>query len=137
MRFKNRPSFKEIEKKLHHAKKALAEGKVSFGPNLDKLIDEFTEMKIGSSNEIWILLKDLLEEIKPDHYAGPHPPMLAIEPSIKNCELFIFIWPSKIKSRELYLKFAIKDECFYYISLHPSNRAKKKWNFVPNFTPRR
>ncbi len=135
MRFKNRPSYNETAKKISQAKKALRENQVSFGPNTGKLVDEFTQLKIGDTKEIWELLKDLLEEIEPSHYAGPHPPMLAIEPNIKGSELFIFIWQSKKMQKEMYLKFSIKGDHFFYISLHPSNRSKKCWNLVPNFSP--
>ncbi len=132
MKFKQRPGINELSHKLNQAKKALAEGKCFFGLNLDKLVDEFSELRINDAQEIWALIKGLLEEIAPEHYAGPHPPMRSVESGL-NSELFVFVWDSKKLKKNMYLKFAVKDEYFYYVSLHKSQKPEKCWKFVESF----
>jgi hypothetical protein len=132
MKWKQRPGINELQHKLQQARKAIAEGKHFFGPSLDKLVDEFIALNIGSAKEIWPLLKELIEELSPEHYAGPHPPMKSTEAAL-NCELFIFVWDSKKLKKPMYLKFCIKDDYLYYVSLHKSQKPKKVWKFVDNF----
>lgn len=137
MRYRNRPSYKEIEKKISQAKNAIQKNHAFFGSNLDKLIDEFSALKINHTEEIWPLLLTLFDEIKPEHYAGPHPPMISHEPSVLNCEVFIFVWKSQKLTKKMYLKCVVKEDCFYYLSLHASNKPEKCWRLVQSFTPRR
>lgn len=132
MSWKQRPGVHELQQKLLQAQKALSENKCAIGPNLDKLVDEFMDLKIGHTEEIWPLLKELIKEISPEHYAGPHPPMKSLESTL-NCELFIFVWQSHKMKMDMYLKFAIKDGYFYYVSLHRSQKTAKRWKFVDNF----
>ena len=113
MKWKQRPSVRELEIKLSEAKTCLAQKKFQFGPNVEKLVDDFIALKIDNAGEIWPLVQELLPEIKSEHYAGTHPPMRAIESNL-NCELFIFVWESKRMKQRMHLKFAIKDDCFYY-----------------------
>src|SRR5258708_7652928 len=108
MKWKQRPSHKELQNKILQAKQALSEKKYLFGPNLDKLVEEFMDLNIGNAEEIWSLINELIEEIKIDDYAGTHPPMKSLEPNL-NCELFVFVWDSKRMNRKMYLKFAIKE----------------------------
>ena len=133
MNWKQRPGINELQHKLTQARKAFSDGKYFFGPNVDKLVDDFAGLNIGHSMEIWPLLKELLDEIRPEHYAGPHPPMKSNEANL-NCELFVFVWDSKKLKKNMYLKFAIKDDCFYYVSLHKSQKPEKVWKFVDNFS---
>ncbi len=132
MSWKKRPGINELQGKLLQAKTALTEDRCHFGINVEKLVDDFIELNIDNAEEIWPLLKELLEEITPEYYAGPHPPMKSADTNL-NCELFIFVWNSKKMKKNMYLKFAIKDNYFYYISLHKSKKPDKCWKFVNNF----
>jgi hypothetical protein len=132
MNWKHRPSLHELQRKLTQARKALSSGKYYFGPNLDKLVEDFMGLNIGNAEDMWPLLRELLEEIQPENYAGPHPPMKSIFTGF-NCELFVFVWDSKKLKKNMYLKFAIKDEYFYYVSLHKSQKPEKCWKMVDNF----
>ncbi|MES2273501.1 MAG: hypothetical protein V4487_04865 [Chlamydiota bacterium] len=136
MTWKQRPGYKELLNKISQAKTAISEKRHLFGPQLEKLVDEFMELKIGNAQEIWPLILELLDEIKVENYAGTHPPIKSIENNL-NCELYIFVWDSKKTRSNMYLKFAIKNETFYYISLHKSNRPAKCWKFVDNFQRKR
>lgn len=119
-----RPTKREIDKKISAAKKALGEKRGYFAPISAKLIGEFIELNIGDAEEVWPLIIELLEEIAIDDYIGSRPPMRSYEPNIANCELFAFFWVSKKLQQEMYLKFAIKDGDFYYVSLHKSKKGK-------------
>jgi len=134
VRFKDRPSYSEISTKLYEAKMAIAENKHCFGPQLDKLVDEFIQLHIGDVSEIWSLVQVLLQEISPEDYAGPHPPMRCTESNASNQELLIFIWDSKKMRKRMYIKFAVHNQTFYYVSLHASQEKKKQWKLVPNFS---
>ena len=82
------------------------------------------DLETGDSEEVWPLILELLEEIEIDDYAGSHPPQRSYEPNIADCELFAFSWMSKKLQKEMYLKFALKDADFYYVSLHKSRKNK-------------
>ena len=80
------------------------------------------ELDIGDTEEVWPLIIELLEEIEIDDYTGSRPPMRSYEPNIANCELFAFSWLSRKLQQEMYLKFAVKEGDFYYVSLHKSRK---------------
>jgi len=55
----------EIETIIEQAKLALAQNKGLFDVRSEDIIDEFMELNIGDSKEMWKLLATLLNEIKP------------------------------------------------------------------------
>lgn len=119
-----RPSRREIDKRIVDAKRALSGDKCYF-TNPVKNLNELNKLEIGDSSEVWVLLIELVEEIEIEHYAGSHPPMKSYEPTINGCELYAFMWKSKKMGKEMYLKFSVKNECFYLVSLHVSTPIKK------------
>lgn len=121
MNWNDRPSRREIDKKISAAKKALSENRGYFA-NSPKIVGELMELEIGDSGEVWPLIIELLKEIEIDDYAGSRPPMRSYESSISNCELFAFSWLSRKLQHEMYLKFALKEGDFYYVSLHKSRK---------------
>lgn len=121
MDWNNRPSTHEIDKKIYAAKKALSEKRGYFA-NSSKIVGELMELDIGDTEEVWLLIIELLEEIEIDDYAGSRPPMRSYESSIANCELFAFSWMSRKLQQEMYLKFTVKEGDFYYVSLHKSRK---------------
>ncbi len=120
----NRPSAKEIDKRLCEAKEAL-KNKRAFFANLAKIVGELTKLEIGDSSEVWELISMLIDEIQLTDYAGAHPPQKSYEPSIAGCELWAFSWMSVKLKKQMYVKFAIKAGNFYYVSLHESKFVKK------------
>ncbi len=71
------------------------------------------------------LAKDLpavFREIKPAHYVGLRPPHKSYEEPILNLELFAFRWSSRLFGRDMYLKFAVKEEVLWIVSLHRDRR---------------
>ncbi len=121
MNWDSRPSKREIDKKISAAKKALSENRGYFA-NSSKIVGELMELDIGDTEEVWPLIIELLEEIEIEDYTGSRPPMRSYESNIANCELFAFSWLSRKLQQEMYLKFAVKEGDFYYVSLHKSRK---------------
>ncbi len=125
----NRPSYREINNRLLEAKVALQNRKVFFASS-DKVTDELLRLNIQETSEIWTLLLQLFDEIVVDDYVGGNPPEQSYETKIKNLELWAFAWSSVLLRKEMYVKFAIKNGTFYYVSLHkskfPQNKERKK-----------
>ena len=69
------------------------------------------------------VLLSILEEIDvKKNYAGSRPPQKSYESKILGYELFAFSWISKYFGCETYLKFALKQEIFWLVSLHEDRR---------------
>ncbi|MCE5318398.1 MAG: hypothetical protein LLG04_13690 [Parachlamydia sp.] len=114
-----RPSQRELHKKIEEAKAALESGRCLFA-NPAKAVGELYALEMDDSSGVWPLIRALLNEIEPDDYAGSRPPQRAYEVLIAERELFAFSWNSGKLNKKMYLKFALKDRCYYYVSLHPS-----------------
>lgn len=115
-----RPTHREIDRKLAAAKEALATGRALFA-NPAKSVGELMALSIGDSEELWPLLVRLLNEIARENYAGSSPPMKAYEKAIAGSDLFAFAWESRWLGMPMYVKFALKEERFYLVSLHKSS----------------
>lgn len=120
-----RPSDKELRNKLGAAKQALQRAP-GFFVDPGKVVGELADLEIRKSSDVWPLILKLLDEIDPNHYTGGRPPYKAYEKSIEGQELFAFSWASKEFSKKMYLKFALKAERFYYVSLHEDRPPKDK-----------
>ena len=86
-------------------------------------------LNIGDSSEVWGLIQTLLHEIEPGDYIGGRPPKKSYESTIEGKELFGFSWDSVKCGKKMYLKFALKNDKFYYVSLHedkPSEKVESK-----------
>jgi len=119
-----RPQHRELQRKINEAKIALRNGYGIFA-NPAKAVGELNALQIGDTSVIWELIQSLLEEIEPDDYVGGKPPLRSYEKRIEGRELFAFSWWSKTLGHPTYLKFAMKGNCYYYVSLH-KDRAKKQ-----------
>jgi hypothetical protein len=121
----NRPSMRELHKKITEAKAALHQCSGLFA-NPSKAVGELYELNVLDTNEVWILIQELLEEISIEDYAGCKPPQKSYEETINGEELFAFTWWSKRLSRKMYIKFALKQGRYYYVSLHASRGGKNE-----------
>lgn len=120
-----RPSAREIDLRLKDAKAALKKRKVVFA-NEAKVVTELMNLEIEDTDKIWDLISILIdEEIKIDDYAGSYPPKRSYERLAMNCELWAFCWFSIRLNKQMYLKFCIKEETFYYVSMHESKFPQK------------
>jgi hypothetical protein len=115
----DRPSDGELDRKLKAAKAAL-KTHIGLFANINKAVGELNALDIESPNQIWKLIVELLEEISPKDYAGTRPPQKAYEKTVTGKELFAFCWDSKKLGQKMYIKFALKDDRYYYLSLHRS-----------------
>ena len=68
----DRPSHKEINRKIKQAKEAVSEKQFSILSPVIIAADAF-ELGVNLQNISYILI-DLLEEITPNHYVGQYPP---------------------------------------------------------------
>ncbi len=117
--YSNRPSHGELNKKIKTVKAALI-SKNGIYANLNKAVGELYELEMESDNQIWKLISELLDEIEPKDYAGGRPPQRSYEKTIENKELFAFCWDSSKLGKKMYIKFALKEDRYYYVSLHKS-----------------
>lgn len=91
-----------------------------------KAVGELNDLDIGDTNDVWQLIRELLEEISPKDYKGSRPPQKSYEKAIAGSELFAFSWWSPRCARQMYIKFVLKNERYYYVSLHQSLSSEQK-----------
>lgn len=120
-----RPSDKELNKRLFEAKEAL-KSQDGFFANQSKAVSELYNLEVGDTNDLWPLIRELLEEISPKDYKGTRPPQKSYEKAIYGLELFAFTWWSPKYNKQMYIKFALKKGRYYYVSLHESRSSDQK-----------
>jgi hypothetical protein len=62
-----RPSDRELTKRLNEAKEFL-KNRYGVFVNPSKVIGELNDLDIGDTNDVWQLIRELLEEISPKDY---------------------------------------------------------------------
>ncbi|MBM4310123.1 MAG: hypothetical protein FJ119_04145 [Deltaproteobacteria bacterium] len=116
----NRPSHKELNKKLNEARALSEKQQVSI---VEPLCFAADAIGLGYDIEdIFITVSGLLNEILPDHYAGGRPPQRSYEDCITGSDLFAFEWHSEILAARVYCKFAIRGTTLWIVSLHKSRK---------------
>lgn len=114
-----RPSDRELFKRINEAKEFL-KNRCGLFANPSKVVGELGDLGIGDSIDVWQLIKELLEEISPKDYRGTRPPQKSYEKAIEGLELLAFCWWSPRFTKQMYIKFVLKNERYYYVSLHQS-----------------
>ena len=111
-----RPSHRELDGKLKKAWKAASKNRIAFVEptviysdllDLNFLVEDLPQK-----------LPVILMEIRPKDYQGQRPPARSYERSILESELFAFRWSSKVFGCQMYLKFALKKDMLWIVSLH-------------------
>ncbi len=120
-----RPSDRELTKRLNEAKEFL-KNRYGVFANLSKAVGELNDLDIGDTNEVWQLIRGVLEEITPKDYKGARPPQKSYEKAIVGLELLAFSWWSSKCAKQMYIKFVLKNERYYYVSLHQSRSTEQK-----------
>jgi hypothetical protein len=120
-----RPSIRELTKRLEEAKKYLKSQHGVFA-NPSKVVGELNALDIGDTNEVWQLIRELLEEISPKDYRGSRPPQKSYEKAIAGLELLAFSWWSPKCAKQMYIKFVLKNERYHYVSLHQSRSTEQQ-----------
>src|SRR4030042_2676025 len=111
--FMDRPSHKEINRKIKQAREAVSENQFSI---LNPVIIAADAIQLGVDlQNISFILVDLLKEITPTHYAGQYPPQRSYEHRIEGYELLAFRWVSKTLGCRVYLKFTIKGKTMWLL----------------------
>ena len=118
-----RPSDRELNKRIQEAKECLKNRHGLFA-NPSKAVGELNELGIENTNDVWELIKELLEELTPKDYRGTRPPQKSYEKAIAGRELLAFNWWSTKLTKQMYIKFVLKSERYYYVSLHQSRLAE-------------
>ncbi len=115
-----RPSYKELDRKIRQAKEAVSRGRISI---LNPVIVAADALGLGVPfKEIREILFHLLEETKLTDYVGQHPPQRSYEKEIFRSELLAFRWNSKRLGCKLYLKFVFQENQFWLVSLHEARK---------------
>ncbi|MBN1255321.1 MAG: hypothetical protein JXA50_08620 [Deltaproteobacteria bacterium] len=111
-----RPSHKEIHGKIRKARELVSDGYFA-------VIEP--DSIAADALELGYLIEDLpnipseiLIEVKAENYVGDQPPQRSYEKQIIDCELFAFRWASKRFGCEIYVKFTLKDNTMWLVSLH-------------------
>jgi len=119
-----RPSHKELYKRILEARSAVSEGNV-FIINQVAIAGDAIELGYLVETDLITVLEELLNTTAPANYAGTRPPQKSYETEIEGLELFAFIVDSTRFKCRVYYKFALTDDVFWLISLHP-DRPKKE-----------
>ena len=121
----NRPSHKELTRKLYVASQAISKGRVALLNQLSLAADAM-DLDYSIEIELEAVLAELLDETNPAHYTGSRPPQKSYEQDIQDLELFAFtVESSRFKCR-IYFKFALAEEIFWLVSLHPDRPIKEE-----------
>jgi hypothetical protein len=113
-----RPSHKEISRKLKLAIERLEAGAVRFA-NPEKSMTELDRLEIDATAATAMVLKACQDEIRVENYVGARPPLKSYEAKIKDAELFAFAWESQtFWDSKMYLKFCHKGDFVFLVSLH-------------------
>ncbi len=123
-----RPSDRELLKRIKEAKEYLKSRNGVFA-SFAKAAGELNALNIGDADEVWQLVKELLEEISPRDYKGSRPPQKSYEKAIEGLELIAFSWWSPKLRKQMYIKFVLKNERYYYVSLHQSRSTKHEGEY--------
>lgn len=123
--YEKRPSDRELANRLHEAKECLRNRHGLFA-NPSKAMGELNDLDIEDANDVWLLIRELLEEISPNDYRGSRPPQKSYEKAIAGLELLAFSWWSVKCAKQMYIKFVLKNERYYYVSLHQSCPNEQK-----------
>jgi len=113
---KNRPFYRELDRKLKQGSEAAGAERIKL-LEPDAILADLLDLNYLVDD----LAKDLpaiFREIQPRDYRGQRPPNKSYEKAILGCDLFAFRWPSKIFGCQMYLKFTVKGEDLWIVSLH-------------------
>ena len=111
-----RPSHREIHGKLKKAREAASEERIAL-VEPESILSDLLDLDF-LIEDLPCSLPRILSEIHPENYQGQRPPAKSYKRSILDAELFAFRWSSKVFGCMMYLKFALKGERLWIVSLH-------------------
>jgi len=111
-----RPSHRELDGKIRKAREAVQRSQLLI---LEPAVLASDALELGFDiQDIPEILLDLLDSVSPREYIGQHPPERSYKDQIIDCELFAFQCFSRYLGCNVYLKFALKGEHLWVVSLH-------------------
>jgi len=113
----NRPSHKELSRKIRAAKEAVTQGNINL-INPAAIIADALELGYCIDSDLQDILLELLESTSPEDYAGNKPPQKSYEKEIKGVELFAFKKKCSYFSDDIYYKFTLYEDELFLVSLH-------------------
>jgi hypothetical protein len=119
-----RPSDKEISKRIKEAREAVAEGRIAI-LNQGAIASDALELGYLIKEDLESVLTELLDLISPGHYVGTRPPQRFYERTIKDLELFAFEVINPHFDCQIYFKFALSTGVLWLVSLHKSRQPKE------------
>ncbi|CAG0990506.1 hypothetical protein [Geobacter sp.] len=117
-----RPSHKELTGKLKTALQCVHANRILLVEPVVIAADAI-ELDYPLS-ELQTVLLDLLNCTGPEHYAGNRPPAKSYETRIKSLELWAFSVTCPRFTPYIYYKFALHENWFFLVSLHPSRGTR-------------
>ena len=131
----NRPTHKELRKKLAQAIQALDAGQYVIVDRERHFLPDMDSLESLDQTEHFTQIRTFLQEIQeaggPECYVGKRPPYFSYHPGYENVELFAFVWQSPSTSKDLYLKFGIclngdaLPPTYVYLNCHEDEPSKK------------
>ena len=112
-----RPSHKELFKKIREARNAVEEGQVGI-LNPDVIACDALDLGYLIEEDLVSVLSGLLDEILPENYVGKRPPEKSYQEDIKDLDLFAFKVESSLFRCRVYLKFTLTGGHLWLVSLH-------------------
>ena len=112
----NRPSHRELYRKLKQGREAAEAKRIRFLES-DVILSDLLDLNYLVTD----LAKDLpavFREIRATDYRGQKPPQKSYEKVILDCDLFAFRWLSRVFGCRMYFKFTLKGEDLWIVSLH-------------------
>lgn len=126
----NRPTYRELDKKLTEAKGAVSEGSVNL-INPEAVAVDAIELGYRIDDELLDALDSVLDVFSPDDYVGGRPPARSYENKIVTSDLYAFRAESGRFDCQIYFKFTMIHSELWVISFHKNRhqnnaRGKKK-----------
>lgn len=104
-----------ILKQIERAKAAVISKQCFFYASSQSSVMEFMNLGIDSADEIWPLMSELLNELKPQHRTKTD--FKASQDLSPESESITFIWDSERLKKKAKLTFILHVNHFYYFSL--------------------
>jgi len=117
----NRPSHKELSKKIKQAMTAVEKGDFRL-LNMLALVSDADELGYVVDDDLADLLSELLGKSNINNYAGTRPPQKSYQQEIQGTELFAFVIEKTTLTKSVYFKFSLVEETMYLVSLHQDRK---------------
>lgn len=118
-----RPTFKELNNKIVHAKEIADLGLVNL-LNPKSIASDANELGYRIGDDFIGSLTSVLRETTPKNYAGRRPPEQSYENTIMKNALYAFRTKSTSFKCLVYLKFTLFDDQLWVVSFHKNRNLR-------------